>query len=85
NGNWRFVEVPEAGGAALAHLDATGAALVDLDGDGDLDLIGTRGNSGEFDGLFWLEQIRTRQPRKAYEPARAKESAALPLPAADRR
>jgi len=57
----------------------------DMDGDGDLDLIGTRGNSGEFDGLFWLEQVRTRQPRKAYQPARTKESAPLPLPAADRR
>lgn len=38
-GDWKFAEVPDAGGAALPNLDATGAALVDLDGDGDLDLI----------------------------------------------
>ncbi|MBL8173992.1 MAG: VCBS repeat-containing protein [Bryobacterales bacterium] len=57
----------------------------DMDGDGDLDLLGTRGNSGEFDGLFWLEQVRSVQPRKAYQPARRQESAPLPLPAADRR
>ena len=56
----------------------------DMDSDGDLDLVGTRGNSGNFDGVFWLEQVRTNQPRRAFVPARAKESAPLPLPAADR-
>lgn len=40
-GGWRFEAVTEASGitAACATLDATGAALVDLEGDGDLDLI----------------------------------------------
>lgn len=57
----------------------------DMDGDGDLDLLGTRGNSGEFDGVFWLEQVRTKEARKAFTPARAKESMHLSLPAAERR
>jgi len=52
----------------------------DMDRDGDIDLVATRGNSGEFDGLFWLEQVRSESPRKAFSPARTKESRSLPLP-----
>tara|TARA_B100001057_G_scaffold247107_3_gene247507 strand:- start:237 stop:1688 length:1452 start_codon:yes stop_codon:yes gene_type:complete len=52
----------------------------DLDGDGDLDFIGTRGNSYPYDGVFWLEQVRTDQPRAAFQPARDQESGEMPLP-----
>ncbi len=52
----------------------------DLDRDGDLDFVATRGNSGEYDGVFWLEQLRSTQPRRAFEPARENESRPLPLP-----
>ncbi len=52
----------------------------DMDGDGDLDLIVPRGNSGAFDGVFWLEQVRTRAPRRSFTPARSEESRQLPLP-----
>lgn len=52
----------------------------DMDGDGDLDLVTTRGNSGEYDGVIWLEQIRSAEPRPAFTPARESESRALPLP-----
>ena len=38
-GNWRFQEVAESAGVACPELTATGAAFVDLDGDGDLDLV----------------------------------------------
>lgn len=55
----------------------------DMDGDGDADLVGTRGNSGRFDGVFWLEQERSDLPRSAFTPARSKESRALPLPPED--
>ncbi len=55
----------------------------DLDGDGDLDFMTTRGNSGEFDGVLWLEQVRSETPRRAFTAARAFESRALPLPAGD--
>ena len=54
--------------------------LRDMDGDGDLDFIGTRGNSARFDGVFWLEQVRTPGPVAAFQPARQQESQELPLP-----
>jgi hypothetical protein len=52
----------------------------DMDGDGDVDFLGTRGNSGPYDGLFWLEQVRSSEPRPAFERARAAESPEIPLP-----
>jgi hypothetical protein len=52
----------------------------DLDGDGDMDFVGTRGNSAPYDGVFWLEQVRTRAPQKRFSPARDDESQEMPLP-----
>jgi hypothetical protein len=54
----------------------------DMDGDGDFDFAGTRGNSGPYDGVFWLEQVRSAEPRPAFERARAAESPEVPLPGA---
>ena len=53
---------------------------VDMDKDGDVDLVATRGNSGSYDGVFWLEQVRSDEPRPAFTKARAEDSRALPLP-----
>jgi hypothetical protein len=52
----------------------------DMDRDGDVDFATTRGNSGPYDGVIWLEQVRSSQPRAAFEPARPKDSPELPLP-----
>lgn len=52
----------------------------DMDHDGDIDFVSTRGNSGPYDGVFWLEQRRTSMPERAFQPARAKESPEVPLP-----
>ena len=52
----------------------------DVDGDGDMDFLGTRGNSAPFDGVFWLEQIRSNEPRRNFQPARAEESDEIALP-----
>lgn len=52
----------------------------DLDGDGDMDLISTRGNSGDYDGVFWLEQVRSKKAAPSFIPARKSESRHLPLP-----
>ncbi len=38
-GNWRFEDITERAGVACPDLDATGAVLADIDGDGSLDLI----------------------------------------------
>jgi hypothetical protein len=38
-GNWKFEDITEQAGVGCTNLDATGAVLVDLDGDGALDLI----------------------------------------------
>ena len=52
----------------------------DLDGDGDVDFVGTRGNSAQFDGVYWLEQVRTDEPVAAFDQAREVESQQMPLP-----
>ena len=52
----------------------------DLDGDGDVDFVGTRGNSAPYDGVFWLEQVRTEAPMPAFTRARAADSVEMPLP-----
>ena len=52
----------------------------DVDGDGDVDFVGTRGNSAPYDGVFWLEQVRSDTPRPAFERARTEDSPEMPLP-----
>ena len=52
----------------------------DLDADGDIDFLGTRGNSAPYDGVYWLEQVRSDAPRSAFERARVEDSPEMPLP-----
>lgn len=52
----------------------------DADGDGDVDFFSTRGNSEPYDGVFWLEQVRTATPARAFSPARTKDSEEVGLP-----
>jgi hypothetical protein len=52
----------------------------DMDGDGDVDFLSTRGNSAPYDGVFWLEQVRSAEPRPAFTPARDEDSPEMPLP-----
>jgi FG-GAP-like repeat len=52
----------------------------DMDRDGDIDFVSTRGNSKPYDGVFWLEQVRTPAPVGAFKPARTSDSPEIPLP-----
>ncbi len=53
---------------------------IDLDNDGDMDFASTRGNSYPYDGVFWLEQVRTKEPVRRFTPAREAESREMGLP-----
>ena len=52
----------------------------DLNRDGLVDFVTTRGNSGSYDGVLWLEQVRTSRPSPAFQQASATDSAQVPLP-----
>lgn len=52
----------------------------DVDGDGDVDFVGTRGNSVPYDGVYWLEQVRTDAPLPSFAAARTNDSQEMPLP-----
>ncbi|MFK7865423.1 MAG: FG-GAP repeat domain-containing protein [Pseudohongiellaceae bacterium] len=52
----------------------------DMDADGDLDFLSTRGNSAPFDGVFWLEQVQSTTPQQSFTPARQLDSPEMPLP-----
>jgi hypothetical protein len=54
---------------------------VDMDRDGDIDFVSTRGNSKPYDGVFWLEQVRTPAPVSPFRQARSEDSPEVPLPA----
>jgi hypothetical protein len=52
----------------------------DMDGDGDVDFVGTRGNSYPYDGVFWLEQVRSAEPVQRFTKARVMDSDEVGLP-----
>ncbi len=52
----------------------------DMDGDGDIDFVATRGNSAPYDGVFWLEQVRSTDQRPSFERAREADSQEARLP-----
>ncbi len=53
---------------------------LDMDGDGDVDFASTRGNSVPYDGVFWLEQVRTAEPGVVFTRARSVDSEEVGLP-----
>ncbi len=53
----------------------------DVGEDGDLDFFATRGNSGDNDGVFWLEQLSSEAAAVRFKPARKEgDSQAMALP-----
>ncbi|TGV02455.1 FG-GAP repeat domain-containing protein [Flavivirga rizhaonensis] len=52
----------------------------DMDNDGDIDFVSTRGNSYPYDGVFWLEQIRSDKAIESFTKARPADSEEMPLP-----
>jgi hypothetical protein len=53
---------------------------LDMDADGDVDFASTRGNSAPYDGVFWLEQVRTLEPTLPFVRARPDDSEEAPFP-----
>jgi hypothetical protein len=53
---------------------------IDLDRDGDMDFATTRGNSYPYDGVLWLEQVRSAELVNRFTPARKSESREMGLP-----
>jgi hypothetical protein len=47
---------------------------IDSDSDGDIDFVSTRGNSKPYDGVFWLEQVRTPAPAGSFRQAGTNDS-----------
>ncbi|MEW6155793.1 MAG: VCBS repeat-containing protein [Verrucomicrobiota bacterium] len=64
-GAWKFEDVTEAAGVACPGLLATAAALADLDGDSDLDLIVNSVADGTF---IYMNDGKGRFTREAYDP-----------------
>ena len=52
---------------------------IDIDQDGDIDFVGTRGNSAPFDGVIWLEQIRSKDLLPTFKQARDRDSKSIPF------
>ena len=52
---------------------------LDLDGDSNIDFIGTRGNSQPYDGVIWLEQIRFEDTNMVFKAARSIDSESVPF------
>ena len=52
---------------------------IDLDKDGDLDFVGTRGNSKPYEGVIWLEQVRSKVLLPTFKQARNKDSKSVPF------
>ncbi len=52
-------------------------ADADADGDVDIDFVTTRGNSTPYDGVLWLEQVRTDNPVPSFDQAREVDSPEL--------
>ena len=52
---------------------------LDIDEDGDTDFVGTRGNSKPYDGVIWLEQIRSEESLPVFKQARSKDSISIPF------
>ena len=60
----------------------TGFAAADVDSDGAMDIIATRGGSGGLDGVFVLQQVRESIPMRRFVAARKMNDRSLPIPTA---
>ncbi len=52
----------------------------DMDQDDDVDFIGVRSSSGEYDGVFWMQQLHSDAALVRFQAGRDEDSQAMPLP-----
>ena len=45
-----------------------------------MDFLGTRGKSVPYDGVYWIEQVRSRSPKNNFQRARVTDSDEISLP-----
>lgn len=76
--SWVEHRIDDSALAGTRLRGADGLAIGDLDGDGLVDFLGTRGNSGDLDGVFWLQQRRTEAPVPVFRTTWQTDSRQLP-------
>ena len=89
SGRIAWFENPGQAGTAWTRHDISrrargsyvGFVPYDIDEDGDVDFFVTRGGSGKFDGLIWLQQLHSGAPAIQFTPGREEGDKALGLPA----
>ena len=78
--SWRehLIDDPRTSGVEFNGSD--GLVMRDVDGDGFEDVVSVHESDTTYDGVFWLEQVRSKTARPVFTRARREDSEEMPLP-----